>query len=89
MSLFVKVRCGNCGGAFELYHKTMQEAPPARCPHCYTQMTEKQWSGLADCYHTMQDWNTQTAKSHEEHGTPGFVAEIRRHYVPKEKFRFS
>lgn len=90
MSLFVKVRCGNCGGTFELYHKEMvQQDTPARCPHCYTQMSEKQWAGLVNCYHTLQDWNGQTLKSHEEYGAPAFSAEIRRHYVPREKFKLN
>lgn len=87
MSLFAKIRCVNCNGAFELYHRALQEEAPARCPHCYTQMTEKQWRGLVDCFHGLQDWNAQNRKSHEEHGAPGFAAEIRRHYVPAAKFR--
>ena len=88
MALYMRVRCNNCRGDFDLYHKNMQEECPARCPYCSTQMTEKQWNGLVNCYNTMEDWNAQSAKSHEEHAAPGFVAEIRRHYVPRGKFNF-
>ena len=88
MSLFVKVRCGNCGGMFDLYHKAMQKDTPARCPHCNIAMSEKQWNGLVNAYHCLQDWNTQTAKSHIEHGAPAFCAEIRRHFVPVHKYHY-
>ena len=89
MSLYAKVRCGNCGGSFELYHRDMQGEAPATCPHCNTQMTAKQWSGLVDCYNSLEDWNAQTTKSHEEHGAPEFAAEIRRHYVPRHKYNLN
>lgn len=88
MSLFAKVRCDNCGGNFEIYHKQfVNQAPVAACPHCNTKMTEKQWKNLINCYHTTLDWNAQCIKSHEDHGAPLFSVELHRHFVRRNKFR--
>ena len=86
MSLYATVRCNNCGGRFNLYHRDMQNEKPNSCPFCNTKMTEKQWAGLVNAYNCLEDWNAQCKKSNVEHGAPAFAAEIRRHHVPGYKF---
>ena len=86
MSLYATVRCNNCGGNFNLYHRDMQRENPSSCPFCNTKMTEKQWTSLVNAYNCLEDWNAQCKKSGEEHGDPAFAAEIRRHHVPGHEF---
>ena len=88
MSLYAKVRCGNCGGKFDIYRKDFEAQDFApRCPFCNTQMSDNQWDNLSNAYHTLWDWNTQTAKAHDEHGAPLWSAELVRMFVPREKIR--
>lgn len=84
--LYVKMSCGCCGNAFEIYSREMNfRDTPVRCPHCLQQMDNKQWNNLIDAFLTAADWNGQGLKAHGEHGSPLFQAEFISKHVPQSK----
>ncbi len=84
---YLKIHCHRCGGKFELYNHSMQhEDQPPRCPHCLAKMTQKQWKDLANAYLTFHDVNKNFINGHEDRGTALFQAELKVHYVSREKF---
>ena len=86
MALYAKIKCGNCGHSFEMYHSDMESRrEPPKCPHCFKQMTHKHWDYLVNAFLTAHDWNYQVAKSNGERGTPLFSAEFREKVVPADK----
>ena len=86
MALYAKIKCGNCGHTFELFHSDMDSSrKPTRCPHCLRQMTDKHWETLVDAFMTAYDWNYQNAKASAERGIPNFTVEFRNKFVPTHK----
>ena len=84
--LYAKVACGNCGNTFEIYSKEFnRRETPIRCPHCLRQMEPKQWDNLVNAFLTAVDWNYQSTKAHQEHGSPLFQVEFHSKHVPREK----
>ena len=85
MSFYSKLRCGNCGGIFSLYARDMSQTEPAMCPFCNMKFSPDQWRELVQCFRTLRMWNLISKSEAAEKGTPLFSAEIRRHYVPRDK----
>lgn len=85
MSFYVKIRCGSCRGIFDIYQEQMETKIPVNCPFCKTAVPEEQMNDLVKCFQGVVDWNKNAAKVAAEHGLPLFTAEIRRHFVNRQR----
>lgn len=86
MSLYCKIRCGNCKNSFDVYQGELNyRNTPVRCPHCLQKMSDEMWKSLVESYLTVQDLNYQALKAHEEHQDPLFSVEMRYKQVDRNK----
>ena len=84
--LYVKTACGNCGRNFEIYSREINRREESvRCPHCLQQMESGAWNNLISVFLMAEDWNTQSIKANQEHGSPLFHVEFHSKHVPREK----
>jgi RNA polymerase subunit RPABC4/transcription elongation factor Spt4 len=83
--IFLKMRCASCRGVFDIHQGQLEPEKPEKCPFCGTEIPKQQWSGLVECFHSVANWNRNAVKSAAAHGTPLFTAEIRQHYVRRER----
>ena len=85
MSFYSRIRCGNCRGIYDLHAREMRPYNPSKCPFCNMEMPDDQWAELVRCFRAVREWNVNSRISATNDGTPLFSAEIRRHFVPREK----
>lgn len=85
MSQYVKMRCGNCKGIFDIYFKRMKENKPAGCPFCNKKIPVAKWEELMECFNRIEAWN-KTVKSSADQEAANFTAEIRTYIVPSGLF---
>lgn len=82
---FVKLRCNNCRGIFDIYPAQVEPEKAAKCPFCETEMPQQQWNDLVNCFRSLVNWNRIASKNAAEHRAPLFTAEIRQHFVRRER----
>ena len=83
---YMKIHCGYCGGAWEVYHRDDWKDDHARtCPHCSQKIDRQTWNKqVLPAFGAVQDANAELLKDHTGQHLPLFMLDvIADHYFPR------
>lgn len=74
---YLKITCGQCGGAWEVYgHGDFYREDARTCPHCMEQVDGQTWRNqVVPAFGTMADMNRELEKDHTGYYVPLFRVE--------------
>ena len=92
---FLRVKCENCGGKWDVYHRDDWKDDRARtCPHCYAEVDAVLWaSHVIPAFTFADEGNREIRKQSREENKPGFSFDVvddmqfRRPYRPRHRER--
>ena len=67
---YMRIRCHECGGAWEVYPYNFKDDHLRVCPHCYKEIDRQTWQRqILPAYGALEDANRELVKDHT--GYPG------------------
>ena len=70
---YLRIKCGSCGGAWEVYPKLRKYDAARTCPHCDQRITDETWKKkILPAYNAMLDANTALTQDHVNYHNAAF-----------------
>lgn len=74
---YLRIHCGACGGAWEVYHKQREYDPSQRCPHCDCKIDPRTWhTVIMPAYNSMKAANMALLDDHTQYHCPHFEVDF-------------
>ncbi len=82
---YMKIKCHECGGSWEVYHYNFRDDHLRVCPHCCKEIDRQTWNRqIIPAFGALEDANRELYKDHT--GYPGvalFTVEYRVNKAPE------
>ena len=63
---YLKIKCHECGGSWEVYSYNFNDDHLRVCPHCFKEIDRQTWNRqIIPAYGALEDANRELIKDHE------------------------